>query len=104
MHEGMRGLSFLTVQCMVWKIFIALLMIMIIVPLCLYLNPESQFLGPAVGFANLVLWMRLVQYLETCDRVGPLLVTLQEVMGDILWFLFLLLVCIIGSGLSLFSS
>jgi len=102
LHEGMTGLRFLTVQCMVWKNFCAFLLIMIVIPWYLYSDPGSQFLGPAVGFANFFLWMRLVQYAETCETVGPLLVTLQEVIGDITSFLFLLVISVIASGLSLY--
>ena len=97
-----KAVSIVTVKCMIPHWFIAHVLMSFVIPYYLSNDPQSPFLGPAIGISALVLWMRLTQFLEITEKVGPLLVILQEVIDDIGWFLLLLVMSVIGSGISLF--
>ena len=104
-QHGLYGLSILQelyVPCMTLKCFVTYFLVASVIPICLIWFPASPFLGTSIGICSLVLWMRLVQFFETSDSIGSLIVAIEEVVKDISWFLILLLMCVIGFGISLF--
>ena len=104
-QHGLDGFSILRelyVPCMTLKCFATYILVAFFIPICVIWYPTSPFLGTTIGISSLILWMRLVQFFEISDSVGSLIVAIEEVIQDISWFLILLLMSVIGFGISLF--
>lgn len=101
--RGFQGLRYYMTDVWKWFEFTSYVLVVVVIPITIdQRDSDSQLLDGLLATSSVLLWTKLLYYAQAFKSTGPMVVMIKEIAKDIKWFLFVLVILLLGFGVAFF--
>lgn len=101
--RGCQGLRYYLTDVWKWCEFSSYVLVVLVIPITIdKRSADSQLLDGLLATTSVLLWTKLLYYAQAFKSTGPMIVMIKEIAKDIKWFLFVLVILLLGFGVAFF--